>query len=318
MASSSANSRYNKFRHRTTRKHLEKMKKVIEKVKWEGTTCGKVIGGVKDDDKCKRFESQPLHIPNCTQQRRLVPKNLFVVYSTALPYLVRANAAANAHYKLHAFNDSSAGSFIRKHCGVDAYDAYQCLKAPAYRADLFRFCALASKGGVYMDSDLALVRPIDSIVSVCSNATIGADWDQEIEHQTYGAKQMKVLASAPQSRITVCMLKKIISNVRNRFYGVSSLQISGPVALEECYREGIQHTRGDVVITYIDTRGAIWPYTGLRTQRKLFAFEAPNEQRHWGVSASPASGTESRVPQDIDYSKLYALRQVYDSSCRLR
>ena len=78
-------------------------------------------------------------------------------------------------------------------CGPDAAEAYLCFEPPSYRADLFRFCALYSEGGVYLDEDIVPMHPLEDIVSECSVATLGHDFPAGGRL----AKQMKILAAAP-------------------------------------------------------------------------------------------------------------------------
>ena len=244
---------------------------------------------------------------DCDKKKRLVPPRIFAVSSsTSAPYIVRANADANPEYALHYYNDTSAGEFIRSQCGTSAYHAYNCFRAPAYRADLFRFCALYSLGGVYLDEDIILLKPIESVISVCSNATIGGDWDQNINNVMHGGKQMKIIAGRPGARIFKCMVNVIVNNVRRRYLGNNALSISGPVALHECYVS----TQKSAVVTYFDARYAKWPYTGMRSSSDIFAFEAPNVRRHWA---------EVSKRRDIDdYASVYKDRTVYKPSCMLR
>ena len=49
-------------------------------------------------------------------------------------------------------NDSTARRFVHRHCPYAAR-AYDCLLPPAYRADLWRYCALYAHGGHYLDAD---------------------------------------------------------------------------------------------------------------------------------------------------------------------
>merc|ERR1712241_24148 len=79
---------------------------------------------------------------------------------------------------------------------------YQCLAPPAYRADLFRFCILYMKGGLYLDSDLMPLVKLEELYDPCSVATVGHDWPQGRPQ-----KQMKILAGQPGAPIFLCTMK---------------------------------------------------------------------------------------------------------------
>ena len=73
------------------------------------------------------------------------------------------------------------------------------------------------------------------------------------------------------------MIDRIVSNVARRSVPPLPLLVSGSSLLSQCYRN---HSSGTVT-TYIDARESYWPYSGLRTRDELFAYEVPNEERHY-------------------------------------
>lgn len=256
--------------------------------------CDRVQHFSRDRIYCKTFENLPLASTNCTGATEVVPRLLHAVAGSPVPPLsVRTAAAANPSYKLYYHTDASALTFIKEECGEDVARAYMCLKPPAYRADLFRFCALYARGGVYLDSDLHLMASLDTLYRPCANLSVGHDWPR-------GAVQMKILAARPRHPVMKCMLQRIQQHVAWRYLPLSSsLMISGPALLGECIR-----TNGsDAAFTHIDTRAAVWPYTGLRSRDRLFAYEEPNVKREWKRADSTF------------YGAMYDKKDVYADTC---
>lgn len=253
---------------------------------------------------CTKYENKPLHDVSCRGRERVVPLKLFASSKDDPPYPVRAAAAANPAYELRFHNDTSAERFVRARCGEDAAKAYACLVPPAYRGDLFRFCALSTEGGVYVDADMVLLRPIEEVASLCSDATIGYDWPRRPQE---GRKQMKILAGRPNAPLFKCMVNKIVEHARTRFYGSTSLSITGPDLLQRCYEKYPEN----VSVTYMDARNARWPHAGMRSKNRLFSFEAPNEERHLGITRQEKGDRK----KDVDYAKLYEKRMVYSKTC---
>jgi hypothetical protein len=60
--------------------------------------------------------------------------------------------SAQPEFKLEHFDDSRARKFIADQIGSDAESAYLACRAPAMKADFFRYCALFASGGVYVDA----------------------------------------------------------------------------------------------------------------------------------------------------------------------
>ena len=147
---------------------------------------------------CHDYHELPLIRPNCTRKKLndddgynstggqksyddeivvVVPRIYHSVSkSIQQDYHQIATTFANPTFVRNHHNDRSALTYIYNMCGEDIAKAYTCMMAPAFRADIFRFCALWSEGGIYLDSDLVPVVPLEELYSPCSHATIGHDF----------------------------------------------------------------------------------------------------------------------------------------------
>lgn len=266
----------------------------------ERKICREVDAKLVDNEANRKLCKSYLDLPylktsedECTADQHKVPKTFFSVSkSNNQSHEQRGVSLSNPSYERKHYGDDEAFEFVKEHCGADAAAAYQCLAPPAYRADLFRFCALYSEGGLYMDSDIVPLVPLEELYDPCAVATVGHDWPQGKPQ-----KQMKILAGQPGAPIFRCMIQKIIGNVRQRYYPSNPLALTGPMALHECYAENYQ----EVSITYHDTRNAAYPYTGMRAGDKLLAFESP------GAS----------IQNHESYKVNFDLHEVYRPTCPL-
>jgi len=153
--------------------------------------------------------------------------------------------------------------------------------------------------------DIVPLVPIDHMYSDCSTATVGHDFPQGLkEGGVMGGKQMKIIASAPGAPIFKCALENVIKHVRSRYTPEGCLMISGPSMLHQCYEE---HSE-DVAITYHDTRGARWPYTGLRARDTILAYEMPS---------SKIFKRQREENDESDYAYLFEQKKVYSEGCLL-
>ena len=59
------------------------------------------------------------------------------------------------------FSDEDCLEFIENNFAKDTVNAYNKIKPGAGKADLFRYCYLLVKGGVYTDIDNICVKPLD-------------------------------------------------------------------------------------------------------------------------------------------------------------
>ena len=284
--------------------------------------CKRVYADMSNEYLCLQYEQLPLHVvANEDVEYKRVPDILHVISSTkSPPYIVNSTSRANPSYSLNYHNDDSAREYIHRHCGREVQQAFVCLEAPAYRADLFRFCALYAQGGVYLDADLIPAVPLREIYLADMNATFGHDWPQD---GVNAGVQMKIVAGVPKNEIFKCMMDRIVQHVKWRYIPESALYVSGPSLLRECvYNYSLLHGprkapklapggalsfiyNANIAYTYLDTRNAIWPFTGMRTRQKLLTYEKPNEERHW------------RKADRADYGALHASKHIYSATCEL-
>ena len=101
---------------------------------------------------CKAYESAPLIIPDCSKREEVVPRMIYSVSKDSQKsYHRTATCLGNPNYQCNHHSDESALEYVRSKCGEVAAMAYSCFVPPAYRADIFRFCAMYADGGVYLD-----------------------------------------------------------------------------------------------------------------------------------------------------------------------
>ena len=105
---------------------------------------------------CQQFITLPLNRLNCSTRVEVVPRIVHTISSTTIPP-THVQHAVNMEkgFVYQHMSDSQAGKFIQEHCSQKIAAAYKCIKPPAFRADLYRFCALYAVGGLYLDADLA-------------------------------------------------------------------------------------------------------------------------------------------------------------------
>ena len=261
--------------------------------------CVKVEVGkpLRDWSQCKRYLSLPLNEPRQCKQWS-IPSVIHAMGPSSLPPLMVA--AVNPKFRLHHLNDEKTRDYVLNHCGKRAAQAYDCFVAPAFKADLARFCILVTEGGVYLDADIILTAPVHQVVDMCGGASIGYDIPQlplTGKPRIRQGKQMKILAGERGHPLFKCMLIRIIRNVETRSVPPFPLLVSGPQLLHKCYERVAN--KSEVHITYRDTRGAKWPYTGMM-----------------GLAGHVAFETTGKGPNH--YHKLYLNKRVYTGTWPLR
>ncbi len=114
--------------------------------------------------------------------------------------------------------------------------ASKLLRSGSFKADLFRYYMLYTRGGVWMDDKSILRRPMDDPV-------FGLDiYDGFI---VYGniikGIEISFLASRKGNPLLRECLLRSLNNIEERFYGSTPLQVTGPVLAKEVFLPVLKH-----------------------------------------------------------------------------
>ena len=70
----------------------------------------------------------------------------------------------NPNYKMILFDDLDMEEFIKNNFDEYTYNCYLKLNIGASKADFWRYCVLYINGGVYLDIDSNILRPLDELI----------------------------------------------------------------------------------------------------------------------------------------------------------
>jgi len=162
----------------------------------------------------------------------VIPPNLFQTWHTKnLPPLM-SNAVSNLRknnprFNYQLYDDNDCREFIKNNFAENILNAYDRLIPGAYKADLWRYCVLFIKGGIYLDIKYT---PINNFKFI--NLTETEHWVLDADKNgIYNA----LIVCKPNNPILLGAINKIVENVKNKFYGNSSLEPTGPNLLSSFF-----------------------------------------------------------------------------------
>jgi mannosyltransferase OCH1-like enzyme len=162
----------------------------------------------------------------------IIPLNIFQTWHTKnLPPLmenaVKKIKLLNPRFNYELFDDNDCREFIEKNFPTEVLKAYDLLIPGAYKADLWRYCILYKRGGIYLD-----IKYIPNnrfrFISLTEKEHFVLDVDNI---NIYNA----LIVTKANNEILLKAIYKIINNVNNKFYGTSSLEPTGPKMLKEIF-----------------------------------------------------------------------------------
>ncbi|QDH15508.1 hypothetical protein E3E11_06230 [Oecophyllibacter saccharovorans] len=138
---------------------------------------------------------------------------------TVLPKMLEEHAQIardfypNAKYKL--WGGEELRRFLKQHFEPEVLEAFDTLTPYSYKCDLARYCLMYVYGGIYFDLAVKMLNRWD----IPSHYGMAAFTEVYPGMDCWACVQTSLLWSRPGRREWEIIIKEIVDNVRNRYYG---------------------------------------------------------------------------------------------------
>ncbi len=157
----------------------------------------------------------------------------------------------NPNYDYIYYDNARRRLFLQTHYPAEILRAYDDIIPGAYKADLFRYCVLYITGGVYVDTGMIDLCPLDDVIK--DNDVFLSPEDNGI----VGILNGFICCQAGNPIIGEAIRLSVL-NIQNREYTHSSLGITGPLLLSKaffnitgyCVQAGRDYGNGVRLLTY--------------------------------------------------------------------
>lgn len=204
------------------------------------------------------------------------------------------------HDMPHVIYDlESARAFLLENMGNEVAEAFDKLNPYAYKADLFRYCALYVFGGWYFDCTVRLNTSV-VIPDYCNSVSFR---DFPLVTNSAWSVWNGALFARPNHKAYELAINLVLSNCKVEYYGTCNLSPTGPVLLGRAFAS-INDDPGNLFFNYVH----LTPGYGLKnpalvlSDGTIFAYLKNTGQV--GLVGYNTSGTNN-------YSELYSRREVY-------
>ena len=122
-------------------------------------------------------------------------------------------------WEYYFYDDDTAGDFLGTHFPPEIKEAYESITPGAFKADLFRYCVLLIRGGIYADMDVLLQTNLDE--AIANDVGFMTPLDKpgdDIGHRS--CLWNGLIASAPGHPFLARTIEIVVNNIRNRFTAV--------------------------------------------------------------------------------------------------
>jgi len=163
-----------------------------------------------------------------TSYNSVIPLNIFQTWHTKKLSPLMYNAILNVkninpRFNYFLFDDNDCREFIRQHFAPDVLHSYDSLIPGAYKADLWRYCVLFIKGGIYLDIKYTPFNGF-KFINLTESEHLVVDIDGRC---IYNA----LMVCKAKNQTLLKAIRKIVDNVKNKYYGDTYLSPTGPELL---------------------------------------------------------------------------------------
>ena len=173
--------------------------------------------------------------------REEIPRDIYQTWSTKdLPPKMKACVEKlqrdNPEFEYHLYDDADCRAFIADEFDPKVVKAYDALIPGAFKADLWRYCILYKRGGVYVDIKFQC-EPGFSFKDISSDFIV-----REYNDKGTGLYEDIVytgcIASKPLNPIFLTAIDRICENVTKKYYGRGHTDVTGPQMFGACFSKG--------------------------------------------------------------------------------
>ena len=156
----------------------------------------------------------------------VIPLDVYTCWHTKdLPPLMKQNyeklISDNPKMTFHLYDENECREFIKERFKPDVLHAYDSLIPCSYKSDLWRYCILFIKGGIYMDIKFQCVNNF-KLISLTEQEHFVRDRDPP------GGTLTGLIVCKPGNGILFNCIRQIVNNVQTKFYGENALCPTGP------------------------------------------------------------------------------------------
>lgn len=206
-------------------------------------------------------------------ERSTIPLRIFQTYKTAdvpedMWNAAMSWASLNRDFDYRFFDDAACGRLIETHFGGEVVDAYHALPCGAFRADLWRYCALYVHGGVYADIDTVCTRPLRRLIRADDEFVVPKGEGPSTLYNAF-------ICAAPKHRFLRKTIARVVQLIRRHAADLANswvlYHVAGPPALSAAVNLGLRrdaaaahrvgrHCSGGVRFRILRKIGRLGPY----------------------------------------------------------
>ena len=156
----------------------------------------------------------------------MIEKNIFQSwYTKDLDPLIQSKIdffkKLNPEYSYNLYTDNDMDNFVNQHFHGEIAECYNKLNIIVAKVDFWRYLVLYKYGGVYLDMDSSIEKPLNELIRSTDEAIISAEGNPNIYLQW-------ALIFSKGHPILKKTIELVVSNIKNNSYPNDIYKMTGP------------------------------------------------------------------------------------------
>jgi mannosyltransferase OCH1-like enzyme len=165
----------------------------------------------------------------------MIEKNIFQSWCTIkLHPIVQAKIDLfknkNPEYKYNLYTDADMDNFVNEHYKGEIAECYNKLNIIVAKVDFWRYLVLYKYGGIYLDMDSSIEKPLKGLIKDEDEAIITAEGNPKLYVQW-------ALIFSKQHPILQRTIELIVNNIKNNSYPNDIHKTTGPTVYSRAINE---------------------------------------------------------------------------------
>jgi len=127
----------------------------------------------------------------------------------------------NSEYTYYLYDDNDMDDFVNEHFNGEIAECYNRLNIIVAKVDFWRYLVLYKYGGIYLDMDSSIDKPLDELIKQEDQAIITAEGNPNLYVQW-------AMIFSKEHPILKRTIELICNNIKNNSYPNSIHQMTGP------------------------------------------------------------------------------------------
>jgi mannosyltransferase OCH1-like enzyme len=226
---------------------------------------------------------------------KIIPDTIHKVYidpnyANNLKSLIKSNTTIdswidlNPGYTLKFWYLNNCLEYLQQNFTQEHVDCFNNFIPYAYKADFFRYCVLYNEGGWYTDWGQKLFVPLNDINN--KNYEWVSCYDISWDYcKNNNCMQNAFIGCGKNNIILKKVIEQCLENSKNKYYGSTALDITGPYLLGKVFENNSQYLSNYKVGTFKSTNK--YPSGCFEINNKVIISHKDNPQKNNNYNSSP-------------------------------